>query len=127
MINKADGESINLAKQTQQHYQNAVHLLQSDNFWTPRVMSCSALEHKNIDAVWQMIVEYEQAAKRTGQFDLIRREQNSQWMKKLLHEMIELRLNQNAQVRALSEQLEHKVVEGSCTPYAAAKQIVESL
>lgn len=127
VINKADGESINLAKQTQQHYQNAFHLLQSDNFWTPRVMSCSALEHKNIDAVWQMIVEYEQAAKRTGQFDLIRREQNSQWMKKLLHEMIELRLNQNAQVRALSEQLEHKVVEGSCTPYAAAKQIVESL
>ena len=127
VINKADGESVNLAKQTQQHYQNAFHLLQSDSFWTPRVMSCSALEHKNIDAVWKMIEEYEQVAKRAGQFDLIRRKQNSQWMKKLLHDMIELRLNQNVSVRTLSEKLEREVVEGNCTPYAAAKQIAESL
>jgi len=127
VINKADGESINLAKQTQQHYQNAFHLMQSDGFWTPRVMSCSALERKHINAVWAMIQEYEKAAKNSGNFEHIRREQNAQWMKKLLHEMIELRLNQNEQVRVLSAQLEQDVVAGKCTPFAAAKKIIEKL
>jgi LAO/AO transport system kinase len=127
VINKADGESVNLAKQTQQHYQNAFHLLQDNRFWTPRVMSCSALERKHIDMVWTMITEYEHAAKQCGKFEQNRREQNSQWMKKLLHEMIELRLNQNEQVRVLSAQLEQDVVAGKCTPYAAAKKIIETL
>jgi LAO/AO transport system kinase len=125
VINKADGESINLAKQAQQHYQNAFHLLQDNSFWTPRVMSCSALEQKNIDAVWEMITEFQKLAKDSGLFDQHRRQQNSQWMKKLLHEMIDLRLNQNESIRTLSKKLEQEVVQGMCTPYAAAKQIVE--
>jgi LAO/AO transport system kinase len=127
VINKADGESVNLAKQTQQHYQNAFHLLQDNSFWTPRVMSCSALERKHIDDVWTMITEYEQAAKQCGQFEQHRSTQNSQWMKKLLHEMIELRLNQNESIRKLSQQLEQEVIAGNCTPYAAAKRIIEKL
>jgi len=127
VINKADGESINLARQNQQHYQNAFHLLQDNSFWTPRVLSCSALEHKGIDSVWEMIMEYQKIARESGIFELQRREQNSQWMKKLLHEMIDLRLNQNEQVRSLSKKLEQEVVQGHCTPYAAAKLIIEKL
>jgi len=127
VINKADGESINLAKQSQQHYQNAFHLLQDNSFWTPRVLSCSALEHKGIDAVWEMILEYQKIARESGIFEQQRREQNSQWMKKLLHEMIDLRLSQNESIRSLSKKLEQEVVQGHCTPYAAAKQIVEKL
>lgn len=127
VINKADGESINLAKQSQQHYQNAFHLLQDNSFWTPRVLTCSALEHKNINEIWSMIQEYQTRARDSGFLEQQRREQNSQWMKKLLHEMIELRLNQNDEIRALSQKLEQDVVQGSCTPYAAAKQIVEKL
>ena len=43
VINKADGESINLAKQTMSHYKNAFHLLKNSGFWSPKVLSCSAL------------------------------------------------------------------------------------
>ena len=127
VVNKADGDSIHLAKQTQQHYQNAFHLLQDNSFWTPRVLSCSALENKNIDAVWDMIKEFEKRGKDCGQFEQRRREQNSQWMKKLLHELMELRLQQNAALRQLSEKLAQEVVEGTCTPYAAARQIIDQL
>lgn len=127
VINKADGESINLAKQAQLHYQNAFHLLQDNSFWTTRVMSCSALEQKNIDAVWTMISEFQKLAQDSGIFEQHRRQQNSQWMKKLLHEMVELRLNKNETIRSLSRKLEQDVIQGNCTPYAAAKQIVEKL
>lgn len=127
VINKADGESVHLAEQTRQHYQNAFHLLQDNSFWTPKVMTCSALNHQNIDAVWNMIAEYDMLARKNGAFEQLRREQNVQWMKKLLHEMIDLRLKQNDSARALTEQLEQQVVEGVCTPYAAARQIVGKL
>jgi LAO/AO transport system kinase len=127
VINKADGESLNLAQQSQQHYQNAFHLLQDNSFWTPRVMTCSALEHKNIDAIWEMILEYKKIAQESGIFEQQRREQNAQWMKKLLHEMIDLRLNQNESIRSLSKKLEQEVVQGTCTPYSAAKKIIEKL
>jgi LAO/AO transport system kinase len=52
VVNKADGESINLAEQTRRHYENAMHLLRHNSFWTPQVMTCSAREKNNIDTVW---------------------------------------------------------------------------
>ncbi len=127
VINKADGESVNLAKQTQQHYQNAFHLLRENAFWTPQVLSCSALESRNIDDIWAMICEYEQKAKDENIFSEKRQQQNSQWMKKLLHEMLDLKLKQSEEIRNLSEKLEQDVVSGECTPYSAAKQIIEKL
>jgi len=127
VINKADGDNLNQAKQAQQHYQNAFHLLKENDFWTPRVLSCSALEHKHIDTVWEMILEYRKIAVEKNGFQQKRQQQNSQWMKKLLHEMIDLRLSQNEAVRKLSHKLEQDVIQGSCTPYAAARQIMEKL
>jgi len=127
VINKADGESMNLARQTQQHYQNAFHLLKDNSFWTPRVMSCSALEQKNIDTIWEMILEFQKVAQESGIFKQHRHQQNAQWMSKLLHEMMELKLNQSESMRSLRAQLEQDVVQGTCTPYAAAKKIIERL
>jgi len=127
VINKADGDNLHQAKQAQQHYQNAFHLLKENDFWTPRVLSCSALENTHIDTVWEMILEYQKTATEKNIFHQKRQQQNSQWMKKLLHEMIDLRLSQNEAVRKLSQKLEQDVIQGSCTPYAAARQIVEKL
>src|SRR5690554_5541424 len=49
VINKADGESMNYAEQTRRHYQNALHLLRHTSFWTPQVLTCSALKNENIE------------------------------------------------------------------------------
>ena len=57
VINKADGESINLAQQTQTHYKSAFKLLSHDSFWQPKVQTCSAMEKRAIDDVWSMICE----------------------------------------------------------------------
>jgi len=127
VINKADGESINLARQTQQHYQNAFHLLRSNFFWTPKVLSCSALEHSKIDTVWEMIQEYADKSQQENRFNNKRSEQNSHWLQKLLQEMLQLKLNQNPEVTALKEKMEHAVTEGTSTPYAAAKAIIDKL
>ena len=44
VINKADGDSKKLGTMTERQYTSAMHLLRHTSFWTPRVMTCSALE-----------------------------------------------------------------------------------
>lgn len=128
VINKADGDSINLAKQTRTHYQSALHLLSPQhNFWSPKVLSCSALNNKGVDAVWEMIKEYRAKATEAGKWNEKRAQQNQQWMHKLLHELLEQQLNQHPQVRAKRPGLEQQVVAGKTTPLLAARELIRTM
>ena len=127
VINKADGDSLNLAKRTQTHYKSAMNLLSHASFWTPRVLTCSALENKDIDSIWGMIVDYRISAEKSRWFEGKRAEQNRQWLQKLLHDMLELHLNQNPKIKTLRPQLEQQVVSGETTPFAAAQQLIKLL
>lgn len=124
VINKADGESIDLAKQSQRHYRNAFHLLQHGGFWTPQVATCSALRKNNLEEVWDMIDDYYRQALANGAFEQKRAEQNIDWMQKLIYELLELKLANNADVRATLPGLRSKVRAGETTPYVAARQIM---
>lgn len=127
VINKADGESINLANQTRSQYQSAMNLLHHNAFWTPKVTTCSSTAKERIDEVWEMVVEYYYAAIENGHFDTKRSKQNSEWMRRLMHEMLELKLNQHPQIKQRFPQLQAQVTNGTATPYAAAKQIIDML
>ena len=127
VINKADGESINLAKQTKRHYENAMHLLRNSSFWTPQVMACSALKQENIDAIWGMISNYHVDAIKNKAFYEKRARQNQEWMDKLLFEMLNLKLKQNPQVQQQLPTLHQQVVDGQVTPLNAARQIISLL
>lgn len=124
VINKADGESINLANRTKTHYQNAFHLIKHGSFWNPRVETCSALEKERISDIWEMISEYRQLALDNSAFYEKRSRQNSEWLNKLIHEMIELRLKQSQSVHDQMPGLQQAVIDNRVTPYSAAKQIV---
>ena len=124
VINKADGESINLAKQTISHYKNAFHLLKNSGFWSPKILSCSALEETNLDAVWAMVAEYITTAKDNGFFTRNREKQNIDWMNKLIHEFLQQRLDQNKQIAELMPSLKKSVTKGAMTPYNAAIQVM---
>ncbi len=127
VINKADGDSENLANLTRQQYTSAMNLLRHTSFWTPRVMTCSALKMINIDAVWGMLVDYYLKAREEGAFDAKRASQNSDWMHQLVNEMLLLKLNQNPKVKELLPALQQGVQGQKITAYAAARQIIEQL
>lgn len=127
VINKADGDSLNVAKRTQTHYQSAMHLLSHASFWTPRVLTCSALENNDIDSIWGMIIDYRSNAEKTHWFYEKRATQNRHWLQKLLHDMLDLRLNKNPKIKALRPKLEQQVVSGETTPFSAAQQLIELL
>jgi LAO/AO transport system kinase len=125
VINKADGDSIELAKIAQRHYRNALHLMQHSSFWTPQVLTCSALQKTNLHDVWQMIQDYHQQALDTGFFQAQRSRQNIDWMNKLVFEQLGTRLRENPAIRAILPGLEQKVKRGEMTPYLAANRILE--
>ncbi len=127
VINKSDGESVNLATRTRSQYQSAVNLLHYSGFWTPKVLACSARENQGIDRVWEMMVEFYSTALEQDAFASKRARQNIGWMRRLMHEMVELRIQSLPGVKGLLPQLESQVVSGEITPYSAAQRIVSLL
>jgi LAO/AO transport system kinase len=132
VINKADGESMSLAQQTQGHYKNALKLMKQNSFWTPQVETCSAINNERIEDIWQMITAYQKAANENinagiSSFVEKRARQNSEWLKKLIHEMLELKLKQNPEVKSALPKLQDEVLNNKTTPYNAAQQIIDLL
>lgn len=125
VINKADGESLGLAEQAKRHYQNAMHLLKHNGFWTPQVRTCSALHTQGIGDIWEMITDYCQQAKVNGSLQADRHAQRLHWMHQLIREGLEAKLRGNPQVKALLPELEKAVAEQGVTTYTAAKQILD--
>ncbi|MFT4920055.1 MAG: LAO/AO transport system kinase, partial [Zhongshania aliphaticivorans] len=115
------------AQQTRRHYENALHLLRHNTFWTPQVMSCSAIKNENIEAIWGMISGFKIDATKNGSLQDKRSRQAREWMNKLLHEMLEMKLKQNPEVRELLPQLNDKVTNGETTPYLAASKLIDLL
>jgi len=127
VINKADGESLQLAQRSQQHYQNSMHLIKHSSYWSPEVLTCSARQNEGITEVWDTIKNYRDASVSAQAFEQKRTQQNSEWLKKLIHEMLELRLKQNPEIQSVMPNLQQDVINNKTTPYKAAKHIVDLL
>ncbi|MEZ5567130.1 MAG: methylmalonyl Co-A mutase-associated GTPase MeaB [Halioglobus sp.] len=127
VINKADGDSEKLATLTQRQYTSAMNLLRHTSFWTPRVMTCSALHNTNIDALWGMLVDYYFQALEQDAFRKKRAQQNRDWMHQLVNEMLLLTLTGNAAVKRLMPELERAVANQEITAYAAARRIMQAM
>ena len=124
VVNKADGEGIEMAEQTCQYYRNAIQLFSGESGNKPEVLTCSALEKSNIDSVWQMIDEYRQSGISTDIFTKKRSIQNSQWLHRLMQDMLIARVTSNPDYRKRYNQLQQEVVDGLITPMAAAREIM---
>ena len=124
VVNKADGASESLARTTQQHYRSAMSLLKHDDFWEPKVMTCSALQRQGIEDIWNMISEYADASRANGAFDEVRAEQNLSWMRQLVDELLRNQLAKHPRVREALPTVEADVRSAAQTPLAAAQAIL---
>ena len=124
VVNKADGASESLARTTQQHYRSAMSLLRHEDFWEPKVMTCSALQRQGIEEIWKMISEYADASRADGAFDEIRAEQNLSWMRQLVDELLRDQLAKHPRVREALPTVEADVRSAAQTPLAAAQAIL---
>ena len=125
IINKCDGESINLALKTKSQYQSAINLLHYTSFWTPKVMTCSSIEKGGMEAIWGMIVDYYFMSQENDAFAKKRSRQNIEWMRRLMHELIDLKISSNVEIKKLLPNLQDQVKSGVTTPYFAAQTVID--
>lgn len=124
VINKADGATAPIARATGQHYRSALSLLTHPGFWSPKVLTCSALENVGVAEVADMIAEFRNTAIDNGQLSNQRAEQNLAWMRQLTDELLRLGLKRHQAVKNAIPELEQQVAAADITPLAAATRII---
>ncbi|MFK7956158.1 MAG: methylmalonyl Co-A mutase-associated GTPase MeaB [Lysobacterales bacterium] len=123
VINKADGDQLTLAEQAAARYQSALALLRQMGSWTPRVMTCSAMEATGIDEVWDATQAFFQQSANDGSLAHNRQRQAVLWMERLVGEILQRRLMSRPAAQSLKSALEQQVRAGQITPFSAASQL----
>ena len=127
VVNKADGEHLNLARQAQRHYSNAIHLLPAKpNDWTPQVLTCSAQNGQGIPELWAAITAYYAHTQQNNSFAENRRQQARYWLKEALQNGLQAMFQVHADTQAMLGKLEPEVLAGRLSPFAAAEQVLQS-
>ena len=125
-INKADGENLKAAKLAKTEFNRALHLYPpKENGWTPKTLTCSALENEGIEEIWELISAYIAEAKSTDYFQHRRHEQNKFWLLQTIENRLKSDFYENPEIKdALQEQID-LLSEGKVTPFQAAETLLK--
>ncbi len=128
VINKADGDNVQRAKNAQKEYQAALHLLMptSPN-WIVPVLTCSALELSGIEQIWQKIGEHRTALTKSGEFLEKRKKQTKDWFRFLLDDGLKQWFYNDPKVKEAIPQLFTEMENDKTSPTAAAARLLDHL
>ncbi len=126
VINKADGDQQKLAERAKNEYQNAFHLLQPKYKGVDvQILSCSALENRGIDTVWEGINTFINQIKLTGLFEKTRAEQRLNWFKRLAEDELIRQLWGLSKKENSIQKLEEEITSLKKTPVQAAYELLD--
>jgi LAO/AO transport system kinase len=125
-INKADNNNITKAKIAIREYKNAIHLFPAnDNNWIPKVSSCSAIENKGIEEIWETIESFHNLTTLNGSFNENRKQQSKFWLEHTINTSIQEQFYANENVQRKLSELEKEVVNGITSPFKAAEELLK--
>ncbi|MFC5753063.1 methylmalonyl Co-A mutase-associated GTPase MeaB [Actinomadura rugatobispora] len=126
-VNKADGPHEMEARKAARELAGALRLLRSDERVrdTP-VLTCSARENIGLDALWQHLVDHQDALAATGELEERRRRQQVGWTWSMVRDRLLAELHADPAVRDLAPELEAAVADGTLTPALAAERILNA-
>ena len=125
VINKAEGDNLQPAKQAAANYRNALHLFPPHpGGWTPLVKLCSSREGSGVAEVWQSVRSYVDLCGANGYLQQKRAEQRVQHFHEFTRQRLEAWLLGSESQQKLYHALEKAVSHGEISPYAAAKKML---
>ncbi len=128
VITKADGENEKRARQAQTEFQHALHLFQpSELGWTPKVLTCSALEKKGIDEIWKLIEAFHSFTTKNKSFRKNRDRQNLSWFHESIDSLLKRDIFQSSKYSTKIKSMEKKISSGKIMPSLAADEILKML
>ena len=125
VVNKADGDLAQAAQRAASDYQAALHLIRPKSpHWTPAVLQVSALQGVGLEAVWEAITGFRAALAGSGELAAYRAAQAKAWFWTEVREGLMAVLKGHEDAMALWPELERRVMAGTQTPTAAARQLL---
>ncbi|WP_240315526.1 methylmalonyl Co-A mutase-associated GTPase MeaB [Aquimarina longa] len=126
VINKADGDNFIPAQKAKNQFTKALHLYPlAQSSWTPKVLTCSAMENTGIEDVWKLILKYLEITSTNGFFEKNRTQQNKFWLLQTIEEQLKTSFYNNIKVKdKLASQID-AVQKHKITPFTAAKYLLE--
>ena len=125
VINKADGNNIERAREARAEYESALNLMESkSSVWSVPVLTCSALTMDGLEDVWKTILDYRQKLTDAGELAEKRRLQSVDWMWSLVQDGLKDRFFENQKVKALLPDIIGAVEKGQTSPTAAAYELL---
>lgn len=127
-VNKADGDQVPLATRAVAEYRSALRLFRhSSTAWSPPVVPVSALEHRGMDDVWEIVGKHREALDASGELAERRRQQQLSWFWSMLEDGLRQHFLGREDVRRRLPEMEASVGRASLTPTEAARRLLEVL
>lgn len=126
VVNKADGALTSAATHAVAEYRHALTLLRPvAEGWRVPVLSCSALEGRGIDRVWQVVGLFRERMQASGAWQRRRANQAHAWMWRDIEETLLAAFHDHPGIRARLPELERAVVAGTLPPATAARTLLD--
>ena len=125
-VNKADGDREQEAKASAKDLAGALRLVYSGtDDWVPPVLTCSALEGRGIDTVWQDVIRHREFVGESGLHDK-RAQQQLAFTWALVRDELDQRLRTDEDVAAMRAEVRDAVLAGEMPAATAADKILEA-
>ncbi len=125
-ITKADRSNREKAEYAVTEYKNALHLFPpAESGWTPKVMTCSALEGEGLNEIWNTIEKYLLFTGENGFYAKNRSHQSRYWMYEFIEESLHSHFYTQPGIKRQLQSLEAEVLSGVKSSFHAAMEILE--
>ena len=125
VINKADGENLNLALQTQAQYQSALQITSHSPFWETKVLKSSSITLESFQELYSMLMLYRKIAEENMHWQSNRQSQNLNWFNDLIKEIILKSIADNKKSNKRFIELSEAIKEQKISPLEAAQEIAK--
>jgi len=124
VFNKADIDPL-AAESAAAQVRSALSMLRpSSPNWTPPVLTLSALKQDGLDAVWQVVENFQRRLTASGEFAIKRRHQALAWMWQQIDSGLRRSFRNDPVVKASLADTLRAVEAGETTPATAAQQLL---
>ena len=125
-INKADGDNINKAEIAKQQYENALHLFPlGESDWSPKVITCSAVNNTGISEIWETVNTYINFTKQNTYFNKRRNEQAKYWMYESINETLKNNFYNDKAMKEKIRYYEKEVLANNISSFVAARLLLD--
>jgi LAO/AO transport system kinase len=125
-ITKADEGNELKADKAKMTYQNALMFFPAhEGGWFPPVLSCSAMQNKGLDKIWEQIENYHTQMQLNGFWQYKRQKQQLQWMHDTIKQLLEEDFYQHIAIKSRLASIENAVQNGTFHATTAAIELVK--